>query len=440
MLCRGGGIALALISLALPLWGTEPAASTEDENQGIDWGRLLTQSLEFLAVEHSYRYLTEAETRNPHQPFFQGYVESLNKLHGWSDGDPFLVNYVGHPMQGAVTGFLFVDNDRRYRTAVFGRNREYWKSRLRAAAFAWGYSEQFEAGLLSESSIGNIPAKYPAQGFVDHLVTPSVGLGWMIAEDAIDKYVIDPLDFRFTNQFARAAFRATLNPSRSMANFVGWHLPWYRATRTGDVQIHDMQRMPRPRRREAHPPPGVAPFEAYFNSNAEQFFRSGSHGECAGGGASLAFRAAEHWQVVGTVNGCKLVGLPDHTTGDSLTYMLGSRWSPRPNARWSPYVQLLAGGRTVTHEIVDPVKEAQLKRVYGSPLPNEVHSLYATPVESTGFAFSAGGGVDLKLTNALALRAAAVNYTWTGHATIDQISYSHSLGLTTGLILRMGTW
>ena len=52
-------------------------------------------------------------------------------------GDEFYVNYVGHPMQGCVVGFLWVGSDVHYRHAEFGKSPVYWKSRLRAAAFAW---------------------------------------------------------------------------------------------------------------------------------------------------------------------------------------------------------------------------------------------------------------------------------------------------------------
>jgi hypothetical protein len=75
----------------------------------------MRESLAFLSLEHGFRFLTEQGTRQSHTPFFKGYADSLNGLHGWADGDPFIVNYVGHPMQGAVTGFLFAQNDRKYR-------------------------------------------------------------------------------------------------------------------------------------------------------------------------------------------------------------------------------------------------------------------------------------------------------------------------------------
>jgi hypothetical protein len=73
-------------------------------------------------------------------PFFKGWIQSAGNLHGWADGDKFYVNYVGHSMQGAVSGLIWAHNDRDYRMAGFGRNSYYWKSRLRAAAFTYLYS------------------------------------------------------------------------------------------------------------------------------------------------------------------------------------------------------------------------------------------------------------------------------------------------------------
>ncbi len=65
---------------------------------------LIGDSMRFLAVEHAFRYFTEQGTRDRivNAPFFAGYLGSVGSLHGWSDGDPFYVNYIGHPMQGAV--------------------------------------------------------------------------------------------------------------------------------------------------------------------------------------------------------------------------------------------------------------------------------------------------------------------------------------------------
>ena len=203
-----------------------PAKNSEP--QGVKWGSLLIQSSRFILFEHAYRYATEPATRDPDRPFFQGYVDSVSSLHGWADGDPFYVNYVGHPMQGAVSGYLWTLNDTRYQYVEFGRSPEYWKSRLRAGAFAWVYSEQMEIGPISEASIGNIQASWPQYGLVDHVVTPAIGLGWMIAEDALDQYLVRFVERKTQNRVVRALVRGGANPSRSFANVLGGEWPWAR--------------------------------------------------------------------------------------------------------------------------------------------------------------------------------------------------------------------
>src|ERR1035437_7039159 len=122
-------IALILMGGCTSVLGNDPKPAIEPpiETGGIDWSSLLVQSLGFLAVEHSFRWVTEEGTRHPHRSFFDGYIDSLNSLHGWGDGDPFYVGYVGHPMEGAIAGYLFVQNDRRFRTVEFGKNRQCWK-------------------------------------------------------------------------------------------------------------------------------------------------------------------------------------------------------------------------------------------------------------------------------------------------------------------------
>ena len=209
-------------------------ATPSQKDKGINWRGVFAGSLAFLAVEHTFRIATEQGTRDGlQQPFFPGYFDSAENLHGWADGDPFLVNYVGHPMQGAVSGFIWQHNDRAYRTVEFGKNTRYWKSKLRSAAFAYIYSVQFEIGPISEASLGNIQGLYPQQGFVDHVVTPTVGMGWTIAEDSIDRYVIRTIEAHTANPYFRLFARGALNPSRSMANVMTGELPWHRDDRPG---------------------------------------------------------------------------------------------------------------------------------------------------------------------------------------------------------------
>ncbi|MGH7867393.1 MAG: hypothetical protein ACREP9_07080, partial [Candidatus Dormibacteraceae bacterium] len=239
-----GSIQDPLVPLESPLLPVVKPVTlpAETKPQGVQWGTLLNQSSRFVVFEHAYRYATEQATRDPDLPFFRGYVESVAGLHGWADGDPFYVNYVGHPMQGAVSGYLWTLNDTRYQYAEFGRSPEYWKSRLRAGAFAWVYSEQMEIGPISEASIGNIQATYPQYGLVDHVITPAIGLGWMIAEDALDQYLVRFVERKTENRYVRALVRGGANPSRSLANVLGGQWPWARPRDQADYVQPDRSR------------------------------------------------------------------------------------------------------------------------------------------------------------------------------------------------------
>jgi hypothetical protein len=404
----------------------------EAEPKGINWRGLLIESFQFLALEHGFRYATEEGTVNPRRPFFRGYKDSIENLHGWADGDPFYVSYVGHPMQGAVSGFLFVRNDRGYRTVTFGKDRAYWKSRLRAAAWAWAYSEQFEIGPLSEASIGNTQASFPQQGFVDQVVTPVIGLGWMIAEDAIDRSLIRSIENRTENRYVRILARGGLNPARSLANMLAGKVPWDRDPRTAG----------RLRTPETRQYPAVPSFQFTAASRFQMTPGEGGRGGCAGGGGTAGFRISPHWELVGDVSGCKLIHPGDNLSGDSLTWMIGWRRISRPLKRWQPYVQFLAGGRKMTWEEIDPVKRAQvtLAAREGRPLDFDDHLRYTRVTEASGLAVSTGAGLDLRVNSALGIRLGEVGYTRSWHARFEDLDYSHSVELTAGLVLRWGTW
>jgi len=138
------------------------------ESLTFQWRPALNQSFRFLAAQHGFRFMTEPGTRSELKgPFFRDYLRSVRDLDHWADGDPFLVNYIGHPMMGAVTGYIQRQNDPRYQAVNFGRNARYWKSVARSLAFSAVYSTQFEIGPISESSLGNSGKIPGTQGFVD---------------------------------------------------------------------------------------------------------------------------------------------------------------------------------------------------------------------------------------------------------------------------------
>jgi hypothetical protein len=204
------------------------------DDRPIEWGGLMVDSTRFLLFQHAFRLATEKDARTALSgPFFRDYYQSVLSIHGWNDGDPFFVNYIDHPMEGSVAGFLEIAHDPRYSRLEFGRSSEYWKSRLRGMAFAAAFSLQFEIGPVSEASIGNIQKVSTKTGVVDWVITPVVGFGWMLGEDAIDKYWVQRWENRTDSHFKRILLRGILNPSRSFANMMQGKVPWHRDTRPG---------------------------------------------------------------------------------------------------------------------------------------------------------------------------------------------------------------
>ncbi|MFZ3380371.1 MAG: hypothetical protein WA193_12130, partial [Candidatus Acidiferrales bacterium] len=231
---------------------TTLAEPTPQHREGFHWWPALQQSFYFLIIEHGFRIADDPFLRYLlwHKPFWHDWAASNKHFYfnQWGDGDDFLVNYIGHPMQGSVTGNIEIVNDPRGRSLRFGRSRAYWMSRLRAMAWSAVYSAQFEAGpLLSESAIGNEGGYFYKPGcdpyltcsnagnkpitnntgWVDFVVTPLVGTGWLVLEDSIETEIVDRLagdDDRLRWKLLRAG----LSPAHVMANFVGGKVPWYR--------------------------------------------------------------------------------------------------------------------------------------------------------------------------------------------------------------------
>jgi len=421
----------------------------ETTKQGVDWHHLFVQSFAFLSFEHAFRYATEEQTRqNLSGPFFQGYVNSVGSLHGWSDGDPFIVNYVGHPMQGAVSGYIWTHNDLAYRDIHFGQNRRYWKGKLRGAAFSYVYSVLFEIGPVSEASIGRIQAEYPQEGFVDHVVTPAIGLGWSITEDALDQYLIRLLEERSRNPWILLFVRSGLNPSRSMANVLAFKVPWHRDNRPGVLsnELQGSKLISTLRERNTvyqpvSPPPGVAPFDFNLTTKVKTYLGERPGDACVGGGGSAGIRMAAQWQFIVDVSGCKLVGLETNLSGDSLTYLAGVRWVPQSSNRWTPHAAVLVGGTKLTQELIYPeLKKALEAAAKPSDDLNALHAAYSKHWETNGLTIQVGSGLDVRLNSALALRVAELEYSRSWTQDLNGHAYRNGLQFTGGLILHMGTW
>jgi hypothetical protein len=196
---------------------------------GTRWKGATADSARFLAFQHAYRVALQAKTRRfLGGSFFGDYGSSLKGLGGWEDGDSVFTNYMLHPLQGAASGFVFIQHNPEAGQAEFGKSGSYWRSRLKAFGFAIIYSTQFELGPLSEASIGNVGKTRGTMGFVDLVITPIGGFGWMLVEDALDRFVVRKLEERVKRKGLIRFLRVALNPARSFANVMHLKLPWHR--------------------------------------------------------------------------------------------------------------------------------------------------------------------------------------------------------------------
>jgi hypothetical protein len=204
---------------------------TKDEPPPISkkfhWRPAIEQTLMMLGIQHGYAVGIQEKTRRAlaNGNFFGDYWRSIRKIEGWDDGNRFATNYIAHPMQGGLTGFIFVQNHDRARMQTFNDSKEYWNDRLKALIWSTAWSTQFELGPISQSSIGNV-GMYGGMGYVDLVVTPTAGTAWLISEEAIDRYVIRHVETR--SLFIKAMVRMFLNPMRTVANLLRFREPWYR--------------------------------------------------------------------------------------------------------------------------------------------------------------------------------------------------------------------
>jgi hypothetical protein len=452
-----------------------PSASSADDNlmpspvthvpengknaSDFQWQPAFAQSFTFTTIMHAYRFSTEKGTRDAVRgPWFENWMRSIGEFRGWDDGDGFVTSYVAHPMEGSVFGFIQQQNDPRYRAVQFGDGRAYWISKLHSLAFAAIWSTQWTAGPISENSLGNTNL-YASPGFVDLTVTPTLGMGWMMGEDIVDRYPISWLETKTANPYFLAVVRGLGNPTRSFANMMSLRVPWHRDSRPGLWHLDRIKReemiasggndpslsfVTGPVQKTAKPDdesgpyPLVAPVElTAFNT----YERLGSR-NCYGGGGSGAARMNDQWQLVAELNGCLITGFEKYVSGDSLSYLIGPRWTPRATHRLSPHAQLLLGGRRVTEELLNPgLRTLLLNQWNGGDLPHYPRrSEYLVEDQANGVSLAAGGGFDVRLNRGFALRVADLEYTHSWLPVVDQIHASDGVRISAGLVLRIGTW
>jgi hypothetical protein len=202
--------------------------ANEYEGGKFKWDSAIRQSLLFLGFQHGLRFTQRKTIDELRGPFFRDYLKAIKGVRSWDDGDGFITNYLGHPAMGAVSGYIQIQNDPKATKLVIGRSKEYWNSRLKAMAWSAAYSTQFEIGLLSEATIGNVGKKPGTGGYVDFVITPALGTAGILLEDTADSFLINKIEKRTRNPHVIRLVRMALNPTRSFANVLRFKKPWHR--------------------------------------------------------------------------------------------------------------------------------------------------------------------------------------------------------------------
>jgi len=224
-------VVVTLVTSAVASAQDRLTIGVQDDSEGVDVLGTFVDSLKLLMLEHGIRIGFQEKTRSElGGRFWSDYRRSVRIPRQWEDTDSWWVNYIGHPIHGAAAGYIWLDHDRGAPKQI-SRDSRYWSSRAKAAAWAASYSLQFEVGILSEASIGNVGLRRETTGWVDHVMTPVGAFGFMVAEDAVDRYLVKWAEHRIGNPVLRVMIRFAANPSRTLTNTASGKYPWHRPDR-----------------------------------------------------------------------------------------------------------------------------------------------------------------------------------------------------------------
>jgi len=155
-----------------------------------------------------------------------------------------------------------------------------------------------------------------------------------------------------------------------------------------------------------------------------------------GGSTSLAVNFNRHLGLVADFGGFndsqfRLIGNPSKdvdASGTVFTYLLGPRLSFRSHERITPFVQALFGGIHAS-EVTLSSGSSGCSGAGCTPLPAE-----------NTFAMTAGGGLDLKVRNHLAIRLIQAEYLMTNFddRNTGKSAFQNDMRLSSGLVFRFG--
>jgi hypothetical protein len=217
-------------------------ASEVGESCRVSWSRVLGESFLFLSSQHGGNIWMDTDTRYnlTHGSFWGDYIYCIDhyRYSRWKDDDPFGVDYIGHPMMGAMTNSIYEQNDPKQRALMYENTRRYWMGRLRATAYSAVYSAQWKVGPLSEASIGNTGIGYYLRlrdgkitnetGMQDFFITPIGGLAWNVGEDAIDRFLFAHVRHAHPHNRPLLIVASFMTPLKSGANLLRFRSMYYR--------------------------------------------------------------------------------------------------------------------------------------------------------------------------------------------------------------------
>ncbi len=355
----------------LPVTTTYSGDQVSDK---IRWKPALIQALEFTVFQHAWRAAWDPGLRYliAHKPFWHDYGVSLTdyNMNHWSDGDDFMVNDVGHPLEGGVFGRLLLQNDPKSFVQI-GRHNGYWKSRLQSLAWMTAWSTQFEVGPLSETSIGNQGGYYYSNGcgtsraclttppysaganrytglggvtnntgWTDFIITPAVGLGWILAEDTVDRYVVTPIA-REHRILGGRVLRSALEPTRSMGALFAGKFPWMLPAPENNFVVHPRTKPVKVQDPNEQPLQHYALGTQYTNISLP-VIKPGCIQACrdnlSGGGFSFDYNFNRHFAFDSAMNFLPSQGGTQGMMQGMYGVKLGERWN-----RWGLFAKVRPG-------------------------------------------------------------------------------------------------
>jgi len=159
-------------------------------------------------------------------PFFGDYFRSVRMPQTRDDGDSGGVSYVGNPIHGAASGFIWLDHED-------GAHDRGWASRRSTGRVA--PARQRGQPCTAFDRVRPADAKHRSAtlgcgrtpGWAN-VVRPAGALGLMVAEDVPDRYLVVRIESRTRNWLVRLLTRMALNPSQTLSNTAQGRVPWSR--------------------------------------------------------------------------------------------------------------------------------------------------------------------------------------------------------------------